>query len=166
MTDTSRDAAATDQIVAGFLHSAIQNAQRRTDAYIYRGLDTKTVAYMRAMVDKNPNLRQVLSRAADLRESDRRAPRRKIPQFVYFIQNATTGAIKIGTAADPIGRLSTLQTLSRAAGSDAELLLIGITTGGMETERALHQRFAATRIRGEWFAPSLELLSVIEEASA
>lgn len=161
MTDTSRDAAATDQIVAGFLHSAIQNAQRRTDAYIYRGLDTKTVAYMRAMVDKNPNLRQVLSRAADLRESDRRAPRRKIPQFVYFIQNATTGAIKIGTAADPIGRLSTLQT-----GSDAELLLIGITTGGMETERALHQRFAATRIRGEWFAPSLELLSVIEEASA
>lgn len=72
------------------------------------------------------------------------SPRR----FVYFIQ-AGGGPIKIGTAINPTSRLDALQT----AHPD-ELRLIGVVPAERFSERELHARFADSRRRGEWFAPS------------
>ncbi|WP_435844243.1 GIY-YIG nuclease family protein [Streptomyces griseoluteus] len=57
---------------------------------------------------------------------------------------AGSSAVKIGTSADPEGRLRSLQT-----GQPVELSLLWTCDG--DYERALHARFAEYRIRGEWF---------------
>lgn len=78
---------------------------------------------------------------------------------VYFIQRGWRGPIKIGTATDPYARLSALQT-----GSPTELRLIGIVQGSYEQEAELHRIFDTSRILGEWFQPTPELLGMIGDA--
>lgn len=75
---------------------------------------------------------------------------------VYFIQSGTDGPIKIGKANDPEARLAELQV-----GSPSALRLIGSIPGGIAEERALHARFSADRVRGEWFSPSAPLLDYL-----
>jgi hypothetical protein len=76
---------------------------------------------------------------------------------VYVIRAAGTTAFKIGLATDPLRRLNTLQTASPAL-----LELVLSFPGDRRTEAELHQRFAAERLRGEWFAESPRLLAWIE----
>lgn len=52
--------------------------------------------------------------------------------------------MKIGASADPKTRLQAFQT-----GQAVELSLMWTCSG--DYERALHDRFAAYRVRGEWF---------------
>lgn len=67
---------------------------------------------------------------------------------VYFIQQGDSGPIKIGVATDVWKRLGSLQV------STVEPLhLRAMLPGGRETEKRLHQQFAAFRVRGEWFLP-------------
>jgi hypothetical protein len=84
--------------------------------------------------------------------------------LVYFIQNER-GHVKIGfTRGSAHGRLRTLQTASAE-----QLDLISVVVGGEPTERELHKRFAARRIKGEWFDFSNglgELCSVIDTMQA
>ncbi len=78
---------------------------------------------------------------------------------VYFIQ-AETGQIKIGYTTYLITeRLNTLQV-----GCPVELKLLLTVPGTERLEKALHQKFAAFRIRGEWFAPDASLREFIESA--
>lgn len=79
------------------------------------------------------------------------------PSWVYFIQNMVTGLIKIGHSRMVKDRLSNLQI-----GSADRLSLLGVTPGGREKERALHERFSSQREGGEWFRRSDELLDLIE----
>jgi len=72
--------------------------------------------------------------------------------YIYFIQ-AADGPIKIGHAKHPIDRLKTLQS-ANASG----LTLLAAFTGYVKDEIALHKKYAAARIRGEWFNPTEELL--------
>lgn len=81
-----------------------------------------------------------------------RDPAAEAGQKVYFIENAETRRIKIGTAANPEKRLADLQV-----GNDCELRLIGFVAGGLATESELHRRFAGLRVRGEWFSPSVRV---------
>ncbi len=74
------------------------------------------------------------------------------PSFVYFIQGEITGCVKIGVARDPALRLKTLQT-----GCAERLFLIRSLPGDRRLERWLHKRFAALRVRGEWFRFSSEM---------
>lgn len=75
---------------------------------------------------------------------------------VYFVR-AETGQIKIGRSIDPLGRLGELQT-----GSPNALKLIAhVEEAGDITERTLHRRFEESRVSGEWFLPSDELLELI-----
>lgn len=77
--------------------------------------------------------------------------------MIYFIQDDSTLAIKIGfTDGDPELRLKSLQT-----GSAGGFHLLATVPGGQADERSLHERFAAARVRGEWFQPSPELLAHI-----
>lgn len=78
-------------------------------------------------------------------------------QQVYFIRNRTTGNVKIGFASSVEHRLATLQT-----GSDGDLMLLRVEDGGPERKRALHERFKADRVRGDWFRTSGELGKYLE----
>lgn len=75
--------------------------------------------------------------------------------YVYFIEAEESGLIKIGRAANPIRRLAAMQT-----GSAEPLRLARTirTDDDKHLERELHRRFAADRVRGEWFDPSDDLL--------
>jgi hypothetical protein len=80
--------------------------------------------------------------------------------WVYFIENAETKRIKIGHSAKPEARLSDL-----GVGNDCPLVLLGAIEGGPALEKALHARFRAQRVRGEWFQPAIrpEVLALIRE---
>jgi hypothetical protein len=66
---------------------------------------------------------------------------------VYFIVCRETERCKIGfTKGDPLKRLRNMQT-----GAAGELRLLAAQPGNIETERALHERFAAQNVHGEWF---------------
>lgn len=77
--------------------------------------------------------------------------------YVYFIANRAQSAVKIGYSASPQARLSNLQTSTHN-----KLELLAAFEGDMQTERQLHQRFAAYRLTGEWFqlAPEIEQFAI------
>lgn len=79
--------------------------------------------------------------------------------LVYFIQQDVTLAVKIGyteTMTSLAVRLADLQT-----GSPYPLRVIYQTDGSQEFERRLHRRFREQRLRGEWFAPTMEMAEMI-----
>lgn len=89
------------------------------------------------------------------REHRRRAPRSE--GFIYFVR-AENGLIKIGWAKNPKRRFSSL-----CSGSPVALELLAFRPGSLDDEAARHARFAADRVRGEWFRLSQELgIAVIE----
>jgi hypothetical protein len=76
---------------------------------------------------------------------------------IYFLQEPVANRIKIGRAISFKSRLNSIQS------SNVEILKVVATMpGGLAEERSLHARFQSTRIRGEWFGPSPELLELIE----
>jgi hypothetical protein len=78
------------------------------------------------------------------------------PCFVYFIGEEDDGAMKIGTAKDPICRLRELQT-----GNPRSLSIEHVLVGDVKLERQLHARwwsFAMTSMRNrrtEWFEAAI-----------
>lgn len=79
--------------------------------------------------------------------------------WIYFIEEESSNNIKIGISAmHPKTRLSGLQV-----GNPRKLALVGLTKGTVEDEAALHTRFVAHRIRGEWFRDNPELRALIAE---
>lgn len=82
--------------------------------------------------------------------------------FLYFIQcTGPGGPIKIGHTKVVERRLSALQM-----GCPWALTLIGhvAVDDGVAIEEQLHYRFAKTRVRGEWFAATAELLDLASRA--
>lgn len=77
---------------------------------------------------------------------------------IYFIQSEHGGEIKIGRADDVAKRLAGLQT-SRPD----KLLILAAAPGSTQQERELHDRFAAHRVKGEWFSPVAELMQLVAD---
>lgn len=76
---------------------------------------------------------------------------------LYFVMvRKPDGPIKIGVAKDPAQRLRHLQT-----STPDELVLLGHIEARFALERWFHEQFGETRVRGEWFKPTLELLELI-----
>jgi len=71
--------------------------------------------------------------------------------YVYFIENVETKRIKIGKSINVISRFSSIKT-----SNDCEVKLLGFVEGGHDLEKKLHDRFAASRVRGEWFTEEIE----------
>lgn len=69
------------------------------------------------------------------------------PLYVYVIQAHAESPIKIGLATDVRHRMGELQT-----GNPYPLRLLYVFCGSFEAEQALHRRFAAFRMCGEWFS--------------
>lgn len=76
--------------------------------------------------------------------------------WVYAVQPAAGGPIKIGFAADPVVRMAKLQAMSPVA-----LCMRGIVRGSIEVERRMHESLAAYRLHGEWFADADDVKAAI-----
>lgn len=72
---------------------------------------------------------------------------------VYFAQAGDGGHVKIGYTGFPTERYQELQT-----DNSLRVTIIASFPGSKVEEKALHVRFNAHRIRGEWFHPVPELL--------
>jgi hypothetical protein len=83
--------------------------------------------------------------------------------MIYFIQAGETGPIKIGYT-EGAGTLETRFAALQGANA-AELRLLATRFGSIEDERQFHRRFAAGRLRGEWFRPDAEGLAELVEES-
>jgi hypothetical protein len=76
---------------------------------------------------------------------------------LYFILNPMVGIIKIGIARDVMQRLNSLEM-----GGGVSLELLRVVPGAEHYERDLHLALDAYRLRGEWFAPSEEMMALID----
>ena len=81
-------------------------------------------------------------------------PRRS---HIYFILDRTANAIKIGYSTNVAARLTDLQT-----SSSTKLELLGSKPGTRQSEFQLHYRFRHSRLSGEWFTVTPELIEYIE----
>lgn len=89
----------------------------------------------------------------------RSARERRARCLVYFVQcNGAEGPIKVGLTTAFTRRLARLRL-----GTPYPLAVIGTVPGGKGLEAALHRRFTAQRISGEWFAFTPELGRYIAE---
>ena len=78
---------------------------------------------------------------------------------VYFVGDGASGAIKIGfTTKCPVHRTKTLQV-----GNPRQIRYLASFVGTAEDEARMHDRFAAVRVRGEWFKATSELWAVVSE---
>lgn len=103
-------------------------------------------AYWRARKGLLPSKRDKAAAAPKLK-APRRIPGCARPGHVYFIEALGLNRLKIGYSHNPKSRLSDLQVASPVKLA----LILGITNGDDELERAIHQRFAEFRTAGEWF---------------
>ncbi len=78
--------------------------------------------------------------------------------MIYFVQaGPPSGAIKIGyTSTSLKKRVGALQT-----SHPEKLTILGAIIGAPSDEKALHKRFHAERMEGEWFRPVIDLLELI-----
>ncbi len=81
-------------------------------------------------------------------------------KVVYFARNTSSGLIKIGTTSNIAARLYGLRNPKKGVSHDIQLLVD--TAGWRAKERAYHAHFNASRVEGEWFAPTPDILEEIE----
>jgi hypothetical protein len=77
--------------------------------------------------------------------------------LIYFLHNPRGKAVKIGVSGAPHLRIRVLRTAS-----PDHLEFLGSVPGEAPEEAELHVKFAAYRIRGEWFRDDPFVLSTIE----
>jgi hypothetical protein len=83
------------------------------------------------------------------------------PSCIYFI-GGDIGAIKIGLSTDPAKRLAALQ-----CGSPIPLRILAVGIGDRTAEWMYHTvHFGASRLHGEWFERTPELLAEIDRINA
>lgn len=81
--------------------------------------------------------------------------------MVYFLHNPRARALKIGMAANPERRRQALQVAS-----PDKIRILGVIPGDVQMEGRLHHRFAAARIRGEWFRATGDMLGEVRRLVA
>ena len=76
--------------------------------------------------------------------------------FVYVLQAGLNGPIKVGYSAHLKTRMRTLAT-----GAFDALRVLRVIEGSRDTERWMHERFAASWRQGEWFDFHSDMLTVL-----
>jgi hypothetical protein len=84
--------------------------------------------------------------------------KKRCPGFIYFVQGESGGPIKIGFATDVKKRLASLQT-----GYPETLILLHSIPGNVKDEEYFHSKFMCFRLRGEWFRPCDDILSLTSD---
>jgi hypothetical protein len=80
--------------------------------------------------------------------------------FTYFLRLLAPWPdqpIKIGFSIRPASR-----AIDLACGNPYDLELVTSFPTALLPEKRLHQHFASSRLRGEWFSPTPELMDLIE----
>ncbi len=77
-------------------------------------------------------------------------------RLIYAMRHIAAGFIKIGISHDPQQRLETLMVTEKA-----KIEIIGVACGTMQHESLLHEKFAKSRFRGEWFHPTADVLHFV-----
>ena len=80
---------------------------------------------------------------------------------IYFCQIGRDGPIKIGITLYPASRINTI----RSCNPSTVRCLGTIANQSKDDEKAILLRFRDSRIRGEWFSPTPELLGFIADNS-
>lgn len=80
-------------------------------------------------------------------------------QYLYFIQDRDSGLIKIGESDNPDVRLSQLKGKQHGH----NLIILCAVPQYVPMEKVLHWKFVNSRYNGEWFYPTNDLLTYIEE---
>lgn len=75
---------------------------------------------------------------------------------VYFVRRESDGLVKIGITKRLRGRMWDLKKMY------GDVTLLGTLQGGRLREKLLHLAFADTRVEGEFFEPTPELLGLIK----
>lgn len=75
--------------------------------------------------------------------------------WVYLVTDGTS--YKVGHARDPEKRLNLLQT-----GHPEVLRIVAVFEGSRKAEHEIHELFAGSRFRGEWFILDKEILAFFE----
>jgi hypothetical protein len=88
------------------------------------------------------------------------AAKRKSFGFCYFI-GGEDGAIKIGTSVCVKDRFAAIQSCS-----PIKLSVLAVTNGGALVEGTYHYHFAKSRLHGEWFERTPELMAEIERLNS
>ena len=78
--------------------------------------------------------------------------------WIYFVGSREHGVVKIGRTCRLKHRMMTLKN-----GAPVPVKLFAVVFGRPEIEAALHQRFAADRMHGEWFKLSGKIDRCIED---
>ena len=78
-------------------------------------------------------------------------------EFIYFILNKESNAVKIGRAKDVEKRLKSLQTANCNELKLIKTIRVNGSLEAKELENSLHQRFSHLRLLGEWFKAEQEL---------
>lgn len=79
-------------------------------------------------------------------------------EFVYFIGSTYGGLVKIGRTFDLCGRLKKLQS-----GSPVPLEVIATTFQDVCSEKHLHEKFSGSRVYGEWFQLTRNLIDFMAQ---
>ncbi len=82
-------------------------------------------------------------------------------EFIYFILNEKSHAVKIGRAKDVEKRLKSLQTANCNQLKLLKTIKVGGSQEARELENSLHQKFTHLRLLGEWFKAETELLDFL-----
>ena len=80
-------------------------------------------------------------------------------KVVYFAKNMEDGLIKIGTSGNVENRISALCRPSKGVRCDVKL--VAVAKGSLAKERAYHAMFSASRVFGEWFSPTDDIIKEI-----
>lgn len=78
--------------------------------------------------------------------------------YVYFVQVGKNGPIKIGCSIEPRKRFTDIQIYHYE-----DLTLLGFVEQTEIIENRLHRTLANSRIRGEWFWPTSNVVALIKE---
>jgi hypothetical protein len=80
------------------------------------------------------------------------------PRWLYIVECGAGGPVKFGIALNPHARVAALQE-----GCPYPLNLLAFMRGGLLLEQAIHRRFAALHMIGEWFERSPEIDHFLEK---
>jgi len=75
---------------------------------------------------------------------------------IYFVQSIDGGPVKIGYTTQLPKRLADLRSMNPRF-----LVLLASMPGTEDDERRLHERFSTTRLHGEWFKSTTDLVALI-----
>lgn len=131
----------------------------RISIYPYHTTNKKALEWIKNSIDYRD---KIVTSGGRTLSPDGKIIRNKT-EFIYFIYNPDSNAVKIGKAKDVYKRMRSLQTSTPAY---LKLLKVIDTKAGKEareTELLLHERFKYLRLLGEWFKFDNELLEFVDK---